>query len=217
MASIVTICNMALARLGIDQTIENIDDNNNRARACKLFFDEVRDQLLRDYDWNFSLVVLSAALVADTDIPGWQYAYRYPTDCLMLRAISTASGLRLANLPFGFTCTSRDALQTALGKIPFQIQADPSVTGRIVVSDLPEAYFWYTKQITDPNQYDPVFTSALAWRLAGEIGLMVKADPNMSRNAMNMAISVAGQAATDSYSEQAQTDTRVSPSVGGRN
>lgn len=218
MASVVTICNMALGRIGIDQTIENIDDANNRSRMCKLFYAETRDQLLRDFDWNFAKAVVAAGLVSDEMSFGWQYTYSYPNDAVVVRALTDSSGLRMPGW-YSPTCAFGDyyGLQAQMRRIPFDIRANPDTTGRIIVTDLAEAYVWYTKRIEDPNQFDPLFTSALAWRLAAEIGGPLKASASVVQNAMNMAIAVTGQAATNTMNEQGMQDTRMSPSVAGRN
>jgi hypothetical protein len=218
MASVVTICNMALGRIGIDQTIENIDDNNLRARMCKLYFNESRDQVLSDFDWNFASKVVPAGLLVQTPPPGWQFSYAYPTDCITVRALSTEAGLRLPSW-YGMGCEWGDDALLAQWqrRVPFQVKANPDTTGRIIVTDLEDAYVWYTMRVTDPNQFTPQFVSALAWRLAAEIGGPLKASASMVQNAMNMAISVTGQAAADAYNEDATEDRRVSPSVSGRN
>lgn len=217
MASIVTICNMALGNIGIDQTIENIDDNNIRARMCKLYYAEIRDQMLRDFDWNFASKVVPAGLLVQTPPPGWQFSYIYPTDCIIVRALSTEEGLRLPSW-YGAGCIGDEAILAQWQRrVPFQVKANPDTTGRIIVTDLEDAYVWYTMRVTDPNQFDTKFTDALSWRLAARIGGPLKASTSIIQNCMNMAVAVVGEAAVDSYNEDGADDRRVSPSVAGRN
>lgn len=49
----VTICNMALMKVGIPP-ITSFDDENNNAKLCKTFFPVLRDRVLRDHAWSFA-------------------------------------------------------------------------------------------------------------------------------------------------------------------
>lgn len=49
------ICNMALARIGINKFISSIDDNNSRAEACKTFYASSRDRVLEMFPWSFAV------------------------------------------------------------------------------------------------------------------------------------------------------------------
>lgn len=49
----VSICNMALMMLGINQ-ITNFDEENNNAKLCKEFYPVLRDRVLRDHTWSFA-------------------------------------------------------------------------------------------------------------------------------------------------------------------
>jgi len=49
----VTICNLALARLG-DSRIVTIGDAKPEAEYCSLFYNQTRDECLRAHPWNFA-------------------------------------------------------------------------------------------------------------------------------------------------------------------
>lgn len=108
MASVVTICNMALGNIGITQTIENIDDNNERARVCKLYYEATRDQVIRAMSPNFAQTFVALAVVPGDPPPGWAYQYRYPTDCLYARQITDVNGSRILAL----SCTNGAMTET---------------------------------------------------------------------------------------------------------
>lgn len=211
MASVVTICNMALGNIGITQTIENIDDNNERSRVCKLYYETLRDQLVRRTQPNFAQTFVALAVVAGDPPPGWAYQYRYPTDCLFARLVTDENGARQAADTLFQTDTVADPPPT-----PFEVRADPSSSGRIIVTDQPEAVLWYTKRVTDTNDFDPEFTMGLSWALAAAIAIPMKVNANVAQFAANNARQFMGEAEVGSRSEQQSSDVRQSPSIAGR-
>lgn len=210
MTSQVTICNMALGNIGITQTIENINDNNERARVCKLYYDTMLAQLLRKHRPNFAQSVVALALVSGDAPPGWAYQYRYPTDCLFADELTDEDGARIRTENYDPSAVVIEP------RIPFEVRADPTSTGRIIVTDLEDAYLWYTKRITDPNQFDPEFVMGFSWALAAAIAMPLKVAPNVANYARNMAQAMAGEAQTGSLSEAERLDDRMSPSISGR-
>ena len=50
----IEICNLSLMMIGMP-TIVSFENNNNNARMCKNFFPTVRDRVLRDHCWSFSV------------------------------------------------------------------------------------------------------------------------------------------------------------------
>lgn len=214
--SIVNICNIALGRIGIDQTIEDIDEGNTRARNCKLFYEQCRNQTLRDFAWNFATTAIALADVAGTPPPGWSYMYRYPIDCERLLDVGDASGIRTSLVTKVGNGSAWPAYLGENQQQPFQVMADQVTTGRIIVTDVPLAYAWYTKRVNDPNQFDSLFISALAWNIAGELALPLKASPALSVNAMKMYNGQKSMAEAASLSEGQEDAPPQSPSIAGR-
>lgn len=151
MASALTICNKALSVLGIAKPIASLTENSAEAQACNLFYEEVRDATLRDYEWPFTTKY--ADLVLDEEEPNdeWQYSYIYPSDCAGIRKI--LSGVR------------NDTEDT---KTPYEIGVNDS-GATVIFCDLQEAKLKYTKQVTDANRYPPDFILALSLHLASFI------------------------------------------------
>ena len=77
------ICNMALAYLAKGR-ISSIDENNELARQCKLFYDHSRKGLLREYSWGFAKRIIRLAEL-DASNPDWKYVYAYPEKCVCAR------------------------------------------------------------------------------------------------------------------------------------
>ena len=61
----VTICNLALMKVGIPP-ITSFDDENNNAKLCKTFFPVLRDRVLRDHDWSFAVAYHDLQALAET-------------------------------------------------------------------------------------------------------------------------------------------------------
>ncbi len=86
------ICNMALAYLG-KPTIDHIDEDTELARSCKLHYDQKRQLLLREYNWNFA--TKTAKLVLHNDnVHGWDCVYAKPLQALAIRRVYSAERAR---------------------------------------------------------------------------------------------------------------------------
>lgn len=219
MASEVGICNKALSRLGIDQLIESLDDPNSRARQCKLHYAETRDEVLADFPWNFAQSVVALSPVSGVEVPGWGYVYRYPTDCLQAHVVTDEVGARVPVGAAWLSCDvwNYDAQFPVDARMPFRVMADPVTSGaKILVTDVEAAYLWFTKRVTDPNQMSALFRSALAWKLATEIALGVKADGRLHQNAIEKYVWTVSQGQAHSLNEERPDRPRVSPSIAAR-
>lgn len=139
--SIVQICNLALARIGVTDGIAALSDNTAEARACSLIYEPCRDDLIGSYDWPFARRSAALGLVAEDPAEGWAYSFRVPSDCLVARKID------------------QDA--------PYAIAGDGS--GRLLYANLTEATLAYTARIDDVGLLPHQVAMALAWRMAVEL------------------------------------------------
>lgn len=74
------ICNRALIKIGA-KTILNMDDDNKRARNCRVIYPRERNTLMRSHPWKFAIKRQSLALSTEV-VPGWDYVYALPSDIL---------------------------------------------------------------------------------------------------------------------------------------
>lgn len=83
MASEVSICNMALQKLGASR-ITSLNEDSRNARSCNACYSTLRDSELRKRSWGFARK--QAQLAASTTEPlfGYEYAYLKPSDCLRI-------------------------------------------------------------------------------------------------------------------------------------
>src|SRR5687767_6554440 len=110
---------MSLSALGLDADVQAVGESSAEARACDLFYPDVRDQVLRDFPWPFARKVAVLAVVAGTPNE-WGYQYRYPTDALSIRRI----------LPYGVDTATMGQLEFPSTRIPYSISQDAS--GRLL-------------------------------------------------------------------------------------
>lgn len=148
------ICNRALRHLGVSKTITSTADRSNEARACLDFYDDVVDEVLRDFDWPFARRHVALAQVTEDPTSEWQYGYRLPGDVLAVRRILNGSGVRT---------------ETETTKIPFLFTADAS--GGLLYTDLQATssapvVVRYTTRVTDVTQFPPDFGRSLELLLA---------------------------------------------------
>jgi|CXWL01.1.fsa_nt_gi hypothetical protein len=200
MASKVAICNMALGALGVGDQIANVDtERSAEARACRLFYAETLNEVLRDFPWPHAKKTVVLALVESAPNDEWAYSYRYPSDCLMMRRV--LSGVRN---------------DTRASRVPTSISNDDS--GQLIFCDSADAELEYTFIADDPQRYPADFVAALAYLLAVRIAPMITAgDPfglqNKNIQLYNFQI---GKAKANAANEE-QSDVEPEPeTISGR-
>ena len=92
--TVVSICNLSLARVGHDRAIQALapDENSKAANLCAMFYEPMRDKVLRDFAWPFANKYAALSLVAEEPNTDWLYAYRWPSDCIRALRIVNAAG-----------------------------------------------------------------------------------------------------------------------------
>jgi hypothetical protein len=150
MASEVKICNTSLSHLGA-YLINSLSDASQEARQCSLLYDDARDKALRDFPWAFAEKVAPLGLLSSVSPTRHDYAYQYPSDCVNARLI--------------YDETDSD------DPIPFRVVVKSDLSSKMIITDEAEAILIYTARVTDPNLFDPSFTSTLSWRLAADLAI----------------------------------------------
>lgn len=190
MAGKVEIINMALTRLGL-ATIGSLGDPTPQARLAALEFDNARDCVLRDFHWGFAARSAAAPPLAVTPPDGWAYAYTYPPDCLLARKVLAGGG------------EARFAIGETDGRTVILANACP-VT------------LHYTATVANPERFDPLFTDALAWRLAVPLATGIAADPGKAQTANAMYEAALSRARARDAAEEETAEPRVSSYEAGR-
>lgn len=213
MPSQISICNTALGRIGISELIEDITDPNTRARTCNNLYENVRDQVLEDFPWDFAQTVVSLAMLSDEYELGYKYRYGVPADCLRIQVVTDAAGGRWGGMTGSAIWNYGIAFGPNFPRAQFRVMANrDALPARMILCDLPEAYLWYTMKAEDPNQWSALFASAFAWKLAAELALPLAADSSMAATAGQMYLAEVSRAEVLSLSQQQSQPTQYEPS-----
>ncbi len=158
MATEVQIVNKALQRIGVDRPIASLSEASKAAQFANACFADERDFVLRDFPWPFATGFKSLALVSPEETAfnaRWFYAYRYPSGAVFVRNIVRAA----------FPDPDPP---------PFVVASDDQ--GRLILTnEAGPVTVEYTIRITDAGQFDPVFSSMLAWKIGAVMA------PSLSR------------------------------------
>lgn len=161
----VAVCNIALARMGTSAPIASLDEASAEAGACRVLYADTRDSVLAAAPWPFATRrALLAEVAAPSDPPyadvttGWAHRYALPADCLVARSVWSGE-------------------RNPLRPVPFAVEH--GATGRVLLTDQGDAQIEYTARIVEPVAFDPGFLDALAWHLAADLAIALKAKPEM--------------------------------------
>lgn len=150
MSTDVQICNMALGHLGIGKQIASLTEKSAEAAACNRFYEQSRDEVLRDFPWPFATKILALGLIEEDPNDEWDFSYRYPSDCMNFRRILSG--------------TRNDSRQT---RVSYRLAND--VSGRLIYTDEEDAVGEYTEHVTDTALFPPDFVSTVSMILAAYI------------------------------------------------
>ena len=148
-----SVANLALARIGAD-LIKATEDDTPSARQSRAIFAATRDELLRDYEFNFAqrYAMLSAADGYTGPKGHWEYAYEIPADLLVLKVLEVGA--------------NKDNLFEVIGSDTTRV-----LLCNIATTATPTLAVKYVESVVDPAQWDSLFSDAFALRLASKMAL----------------------------------------------
>lgn len=154
-----SICNMALTRVGSDKLTQAqlSADSIRAAQLVNAHYENCRDTLLRAHPWNWA--VKRAVLVDTGEAPEFEFAYAFglPEDFLkIIRTDSESEGINAE----------------------YRIENQNDV--RVLITDEGSCEIEYIAQIDDTSLFDPLFVDILAQRLAAEICPALTDNANMT-------------------------------------
>lgn len=146
-ASVVDICNLALAHVGNSKAISNIDAQDVISKVCRRIYDQVRPEVLCAYDWGFARKQVALALLREDPSVEYGFAYAEPGGCLkILRIVS------------GFMPERPDTV------VQFRVMS--GVTGPEIWTNCAEAVLEYITDLTDTALFPPDFAAAIGWGMS---------------------------------------------------
>lgn len=159
MVSKLGICNLALAQLGL-APITSLNQEDERARRLNLFYEPVRDEVLRTHHWGFAGVESSLTRLAETDISAGSFLYQYPAQALFIRRVFDAKAPQK--------------------NLSFQEFFDETRQTRVLQIPSSQAVAQYTRRITDETLFDPAFVKAFSLALASDLAVSLTADEQLA-------------------------------------
>lgn len=162
MPSVVDICNEAMDLLGA-ATITSLTENSKEARLCNRRFETVRDAVLRAHNWNVAIVRKQLAKDSTSPAFGFTNQFTLPTEPYCLRVIS----LHTSNVDNEIS--------------PYDVQSMFKIEGRKVLTDEGTCRIIYIGRITDTEQYDPLLSSTIAYKLASETAYAITGSTTVSQ------------------------------------
>ncbi len=207
------IANLSLGRLAVGQRIASLGDQTNLAKQCNQFYHFARQEVLRDFPWDLALRPVALSLVAGQVFPGWTFVYAYPANTLMVRAISDRTGLRFMRT--SVLCRDQDLWPTPI-KVPFKVALKDDGASKVIVTDLQNAYAFTTVDVTNTGVFAVDLASAIAWRLAMEVGGPLQAKAELIDRAQQQYLFWRSQAAANAMNESQPDPRPESPSIACR-
>lgn len=202
MTSVVSICNLALSNLG-KENINDLAEATAEARACRQFYEHVRDTLLQVYPWRFAGKTAALAELTN-DKPGeWGYSYTRPNDCLKIRWVRPE---------YSLTEPASHAAANPQVEWGHPYESD----GGRIYCGLSPAFLRYTFRLTDPTKFSPLFVDALSWQLCVRLAMPLTRDPKVRADAYQLAMRVQASAEVADANEVRETSDHLSELVAGR-
>ena len=150
MASATDICNLALGQLGADRITNFENPETPNEQLCNLYYPIMRSALLEERDWTF-ITKRAKLTIVDSLPPEWGYAYAFTLPSDVARVIDVRDNAK-DNAPSTFEWRMEGGKIICDAKIIYV---------RYIISDVSE------------DKFSPMFTVALAARLAAEMCMQV--------------------------------------------
>lgn len=189
MTSKLGICNLALAHLG-QSPITSLNQADERARRLNLFYEPVRDEVLRAHNWGFARVETALTRVSQNQAIGGGFLYKYPAQAL-------------------FICHVFD-VQAPKQKLAFSTFFDEQNQMRVLKIPAAQAYAQFIQRITDETLFDPAFVKVFSLALACDLAVALTADTQLASQLFNkyqLSLQQARQSnRAEAFEQMPQTD-----------
>jgi hypothetical protein len=211
MASKVSICNLALSRVGHGRSLSSFDELTAEGNYARQFYDVDRMELLRKHPWNFAVRVVALAASDDDPVYGYLYRYQLPSDCIR--------PLELTNLANVTTAVTAITGAGELYQISTSKADNPQVAYRIVgrelMTNMENAKLAYVSDEENPNNFSDSFIAALTYRLAADFAAVIVRNANMQQSMLKLYLSEMMDAKGIDASENKAADEDTILSVRG--
>ena len=182
MASRISICNLALARVGHARAIASFEEASAEGNYCRQFYDVDRREMLRSHAWNFAVKVVSLAASDESPEYGFLYRYQLPSGCLRpLELTNLASVTTAATGIYG--AGELYNLSTSRLSVP---QVAYRIIGRELMTNMENAKLAYVYDEEETNKFTDSFINALTLRMASDMAAVIVKNATMQKNLLQM-------------------------------
>lgn len=179
MTSEVSICNNALAKVGHEGFIVDLNEDSKAARFCRIIYPEARDKLQRNHIWRFTVSRRVLAPTTDVDPFDEGNYFQIPDDCL--RIIGTS-------------------LDQSYSYQPWRRERD-----KIIARGTDALELLYCARVVDPNKFDVSFSDLLSTYIGFELCAGLVRDTGMKNTMWDIYQKDSRKAAFVSATEQEPT------------
>lgn len=219
MTTVLDIQNSALAEAGTRTTLTTVGQVGPAGTVCALFYNRLRQMLLRTAHWGFARRTLAGVAIGSAfntppnSIQPWNFEYAYPADCLKVRyvfpppvpppAATVAPVVGVAVAPWPYCGPSR--------KHRFLVSTDVSsgIPVKVLLSNVQNANIVYTADVTDPDQWDSLFQEAMVMGLANKIVIPLSGNVKLKDSYAKLAMEAILQARVADGNEAIPTTDHV--------
>ncbi len=169
MANVVTICNLALSRVGNKASVSSINppDESTEAEACARFYPMALGTLLDAHNWSFATKMEPLAQRSGLDPGPWRFVYGLPSDCRHVISVESLEeppraleGRWRHQPPVGYLNDRLDNCR----KNEFEVMSDGK--GLALYTNVEDARVRYIMADPSAATFPAAFTEALSWLLA---------------------------------------------------
>ena len=174
------IFNMTLKNLRVSVSIQNSNQTDKNTLILNEFYDVAREQVLKDFDWNFANSYRELSLTGNIpQNPKFLYEYDYPNDCIFAREI----------IPY----VSSDLVE-------FEV-ASNSTGQKVINTNQTPAILRYTKSIDNETFFSTEFVMALSWYLSFLAAAAITGNRTIQSDCMNVYTHILAKSKTINASE----------------
>lgn len=202
MSGKVEIWNMALSHLGVSAQIQNPDEKSKEANQCRFWYDQCRQELLKNIEpnWANRRIVLAAQA---NPITGWGYKYAYPGSALEIIIL----------FPQGEDVPARRNWQQVIHRYRYEVSSQTGSGGKVISSNVEDAEVIYVYDVEDTQLFDPNFKLALSLLLAQRIAMVMTGEFQMVNQVGEYFRLAKGEAIAANYDEHQNDEQPEAKSV----
>lgn len=197
MATLVDICNMALAEIAAGP-ITALSDNAIEAREVGRFALPLLAEITLWSDWSWAVTRAVLTEITNDRPAEWLHAYQVPATCARALAVRRNED-PATSLP--------DA-----GPFPFPLQDGLPLAflheGGLIYSNIGTASLVFTAMLTDPTALPPLVTRAFVLELAARVAVPVRKDIGLARQLASAAELARDRAIAEDRNQRAAAGLR---------